>query len=297
MEKSASFQPLVTVYMPTYNRAKLLERAVESVLNQDYKNIELIVVDDYSTDSTHQYLARVAAIDSRFRYFINEKNSGACVSRNKAIHAANGSFITGLDDDDFILPNHITTFLECWNSIVDKACIALYSNVYIKGKNGKLKKFKKPNSCVYRDLIVGNWVGNQIFTKTETLKSIGGFDESLPAWQDLECWLRLLKTANSKAFLCNNYSYIVDMSHPHERITTKKASIINEAYNYISTKHNLSNYEKRLLKLQLTPYLNNNLTFKESFEAMIYLPKFCNIRHYFRAYLSSKIKRFKILKK
>lgn len=90
-------QPLVTVYMPTYNRVDLLQRAVESVLSQDYKNIELIVVDDNSTDDTHKYLSKIVEEDSHFRYFINEKNSGACISRNKAIFSTNGEFITGLD--------------------------------------------------------------------------------------------------------------------------------------------------------------------------------------------------------
>jgi len=99
--------PLVTVYIPTYNRLELLKRAVKSVLDQDYSNIELIVVDDGSSDGTVDYLECVSQADQRVRYFVNEVNSGACVSRNKAIWAEKGEFITGLDDDDYFLNDRI----------------------------------------------------------------------------------------------------------------------------------------------------------------------------------------------
>lgn len=254
--KTDKSQPLVTVYMPTYNRVELLQRAVDSVLQQDYRNIELIVVDDNSTDGTHEYLAKMADEDPRFKYFINEKNSGACVSRNKAIFAAKGEFITGLDDDDYFLPNHISEFVNKCYLIADE-CIALYSQTYLKEKNvSKLIYGKRVRSCTHHQLLTANWIGNQIFTRTIYLKQIGGFEESLPAWQDLECWYRLLKTYNKKAVLVSNYSYVVDVSHPHERITSKKLTSILKAYKIFVKKHNLSNREKTILKLHLTPYSN-----------------------------------------
>lgn len=105
-------QPLVTVYIPTYNRVDLLKRAVESVQAQTYQNLEIIIVDDCSTDFTHQYLQQLANEDKRVKYFIKEKNSGACVSRNIAIENATGEFITGLDDDDFFLESRIDEFMK-----------------------------------------------------------------------------------------------------------------------------------------------------------------------------------------
>lgn len=259
--KTDKLQPLVTVYMPTYNRVELLQRAVNSVLKQDYRNIELIVVDDSSADGTHEYLAKMADKDPRFKYFINEKNSGACVSRNKAIFAAKGEFITGLDDDDYFLPNHISGLINKRYLISDD-CIGLYSQTYLKEKNvSKLIYGKRAKSCTHHQLLTANWIGNQIFTRTIYLKQIGGFEESLPAWQDLECWYRLLKTYNKKAILVSNYSYVVDVSHPHERITSKKLTSILKAYNIFVKKHNLSYREKTILKLHLTPYSNEPPSF------------------------------------
>src|SRR5690606_1394413 len=101
-----------TVYIPTYNRVELLKRAVESVRQQTYQNLDIIIVDDCSKDSTHEYLKEITKQDSRIRYFIKEKNSGACVSRNIAIENARGDFITGLDDDDYFLNSRIEFFLE-----------------------------------------------------------------------------------------------------------------------------------------------------------------------------------------
>lgn len=277
MIETESPQPLVTVYMPTYNRVKLLQRAVESVLNQDYRNIELIVVDDNSIDGTHDYLAKVAKEDIRFRYFINRQNSGACVSRNKAIFSANGKFITGLDDDDYFLPNRISSFLKTWEGL-DSKFIALYSNLYLKNQNGNTEISKKIKTCNYNDLICFNSIGNQIFTKTDYLLEIGGFDTNLSAWQDLECWYRLLKTFNSQAYLSQEHTYVVDQSHPHERITNSKTNSIIDSYNYITSKHKLKSYEKRILSLQLNSYMENTLSISSIFLSVIYRPELYNLR-------------------
>ncbi|EGK13935.1 glycosyltransferase [Psychrobacter sanguinis] len=262
--------------MPTYNRPELLKRAVESVLNQDYKNIELIIVDDRSTDHTPDYLMQISQEDSRVKYFINKENSGACVSRNRAIFAAKGEFITGLDDDDYFLPNHISSLVHFWMKNKDDN-IALYTNVYVQKKKKKVK-IKKLNTCKYKDLLCGNWIGNQLFTRTAYLQNINGFDESLPAWQDLECWYRLLKYYDSEARLVSNYSYLVDISHPHERITSNKIDSIFEAYKYFCNKHNLNEFEREVLKVQFLYYTGDFPSFKSVFKSALLLPNLHNFK-------------------
>ena len=288
MINSDNSQPLVTVYMPTYNRLDLLQRAVESVLNQGYRNIELIVVDDNSTDATHEYLARMTEEDSRFRYFINEKNSGACVSRNKAIFSASGEFITGLDDDDYFLPNRICNFIKAWYS-KQHECIALYTNSYIKKGTEDFIKTKRVSSCNSQHLISNNWIGNQVFTKTEFLQNIGGFDKELPAWQDIECWYRLLNTYGSHACLCllGGPNYVIDISHPHERITTKKIHLIIEAFKYFSDKHELNSKSRYVLELQLNAYLKSKPTTKSLLNAIPHLPSVKNLDYLIKLYIRS----------
>lgn len=238
-------QPLVTVYIPTYNRVELLKRAVKSVRDQTYQNLEIIIVDDCSTDGTHEYLAQLGKEDSRVRYFLKEKNSGACASRNIAIENANGEFITGLDDDDYFLDRRIEWFLNKW----DGKSLFLYAINIVKDQNGLnkpnfLKRLLFKNKIFYKDLRIANYPGNQIFSLTKNLKNIGGFDENMPAWQDMEMWYRLLKEYNSYGKRVNKQSYICDVSHNHERITNLERHKL--ARSIFIEKHNLSSNDASL---------------------------------------------------
>lgn len=255
MNISKKLNPLVTVYIPTYNRVDLLKRAVESVRQQSYENLEIIIVDDCSTDTTHDYLRKVSIEDERIRYFLKEKNSGACVSRNIAIENAKGEFITGLDDDDYFSKDRIKNFLK--KSDLLNEYEFLFDSFYIK-KNNQLQKIKfnflKPRVVNFNDLLMGNYVGNQIFILTRKLKKSGGFDSYLTAWQDLDMWLNLLEN-QGKAYHIKAYTYVVDIDHPHERITKlNKNKKIIDVYNHIVDKYNLSNNQRKILATQLSSY-------------------------------------------
>lgn len=94
---------LVSIIMPSYNTAKFISETIESVLAQTYPNWELIIVDDCSTDNTDEVVKSFLS-DNRIKYIKNEKNSGAAVSRNRALREAKGKWIAFLDSDDLWLP-------------------------------------------------------------------------------------------------------------------------------------------------------------------------------------------------
>lgn len=96
---------LVSIIMPSYNTALYIEKTIQSVLDQTYPNWELIIVDDCSTDNTDEVLEKIK--DTRIHYLKNEKNSGAAVSRNKALRKAKGQWIAFLDSDDLWMPNKL----------------------------------------------------------------------------------------------------------------------------------------------------------------------------------------------
>lgn len=96
---------LVSIIMPSYNTAPYIKQTIQSVLDQTYTNWELIIVDDCSTDNTDEVLENIK--DSRIRYFKNNKNSGAAVSRNKALREAKGQWIAYLDSDDLWMPEKL----------------------------------------------------------------------------------------------------------------------------------------------------------------------------------------------
>ena len=98
-------QGLVSIIMPSYNTAPYIKESIQSVLNQSYKNWELIIVDDCSTDETDEIMANIN--DSRIKYFKNEKNFGAAISRNKALREAKGQWIAFLDSDDLWMPEKL----------------------------------------------------------------------------------------------------------------------------------------------------------------------------------------------
>ncbi len=101
---------LVSIIMPSWNTANFIAESIQSVINQTYTNWELIIVDDCSTDNTDEVVASFK--DERIRYFKNEVNSGAALTRNRAIREARGEYIAFLDSDDLWLPEKLEKMLS-----------------------------------------------------------------------------------------------------------------------------------------------------------------------------------------
>lgn len=110
--RARSDQPLVSIIVPVYNQERYLARCLDSILNQTYENMELIVVDDCSTDASAEIIQRYAALDSRVKPIHSPENCGTCVSRNRGIDAAVGAYIGFVDDDDTVSP-------EMFGALVD----------------------------------------------------------------------------------------------------------------------------------------------------------------------------------
>jgi glycosyltransferase involved in cell wall biosynthesis len=212
---------LVTVYIPTRNRPDLLRRAIDSVLAQDHAALELIVVDDGSTDETPELLRACAAADRRVTFLRNDQPVGAPKSRNRAILGAKGDFVTGLDDDDYFAPTRLGSFLRAWQRLADRGTkpAGLYSQGIILTPQGTSTTARPPTQD-YRQLLVQNALGNQLFAPRAHYIEAGLFDESLPAWQDLDLFIRILRRFGT-AHLVDEPTYYHDESHGGERISGK----------------------------------------------------------------------------
>lgn len=269
------FEPLVTVYIPTYNRLDLLKRAVSSVLDQSYRQVELIVVDDGSTDGTVSYLKELINADERVKYLLNEHNSGACFSRNRAIKEARGDFITGLDDDDYFLPDRIQRLVDRWPKRGPETVALCSNSLVLTDQKNEIRTHRK--KVIYgADLIDSNYIGNQVFTETELLRDIGGFDNCLPILQDLEAWYRLLGNSGVVE-CCYEATYVVDKTHPHERIGNKNFEKIEFALGYISEKHKLSSLECECLRMQIFRRKEFLARKRVRFERFIFRPNISNL--------------------
>jgi glycosyltransferase involved in cell wall biosynthesis len=213
---------LVSVYIPTRNRRALVERAVKSVLEQDRPELEVIVVDDASTDDTQAFLAAASAADSRLSFFANDRPSGAPAARNRAITAAKGAFVTGLDDDDYFEPTRLRRFVEAWTQFESEgrkpACLYAQS---VSMRGGKaIWVSQRPSSVNYADLFQQNVIGNQVFAPRQHFIGAGLFDEQLPAWQDLDLFIRMLQKYGT-AHLVPVPTYYFDDGDRDDRISSK----------------------------------------------------------------------------
>jgi glycosyltransferase involved in cell wall biosynthesis len=180
--------PLVSVYLPTRNRAALLATAIDSVLAQQHASLELIVVDDDSQDDTSAVLASAAARDRRLRSIRLEPAAGACAARNAALAAARGEFITGLDDDDLMLPERIAALIAAWRDERAFLCSG-----WLLDRDGWIRPVAtRPALIGLGALLAGNVVGNQVLTRTARLREVGGYDRAMVASQDHDLWTRLV---------------------------------------------------------------------------------------------------------
>ncbi|RCS69124.1 glycosyltransferase [Vibrio casei] len=233
---------LVSVYIPTHNRADMLKRAVDSVLKQSYQNLEIIIVDDGSIDETPNVINEYKSIYNNIVSLRNDIPKGACHSRNRAINIANGEFITGLDDDDEFESEHIKTLVENYNNKYSFIASSLKEN---DGKNIFIRS-DGAGEISLDVLLHYNAVGNQVFTKTSYLKEINGFDETLPALQDYDTWVCLVRRFGGGLKL-SSATYIWHTGHEQNRISNSNSKrllgltlFINKHGNLMTESHNKS---------------------------------------------------------
>lgn len=193
----------VTVYMPTAGRCEL-RAAVESVLDQNYPELELIIVNDSGSDLVNSGIDELMAQGANLRVIPNKFTKGACGARNTAIDVADGYFVTGIDDDDQMLPGRISSMVEAWEDQ-----FALVFCGHIRRYADRDETVPVPSRTVSPDRILHrNIIGNQILTRTDYIRNAGMFDESLPAYQDFDMWVRLMRAYGSaKSVNLNNYVF------------------------------------------------------------------------------------------
>lgn len=245
---------LISVYIPTKNRAQLLATAIESVRAQTHQDFEVIVVDDGSTDETPSYLAQLAAQEPRLRYITHAQSQGGPVARNAAISAARGEFVTGLDDDDSFTNDRLERFAQMWQQLEhagSRLPSALYSQLNIVQNGVVVERTRKPESVGFDDLFRQNFIGNQIFAPRKNCLEAGLFRVGLPAWQDLEFFMRILKRFGS-ARLVDAATYNWDDSPRTDRISRQSEEKLRLACQTVSELHQGSSPRRaQMLYLQL----------------------------------------------
>ena len=199
-----STSPLVSIVIPTYNHARYLGRALQSVLSQTYPNWEVIVIDNHSTDDTDAVMSIFS--DSRITLLKIHNNGIIAASRNAGIRFAKGEWIAFLDSDDWWKSDKLQRCVECINDQV----ALIHHNLEIvrdppnfyKRKQTKGRQLLKP---VIKDLLLkGNIIANtSVVVRKSLLEQIGGINENfeMTTAEDYNTWLRI-------AQISDNFLYI-----------------------------------------------------------------------------------------
>lgn len=185
----AGHNPLVSVIVPTYNRAWIVAQAIDSVLDQAYANLELIVVDDGSTDATDSLLS-----DYNDRVIVvRQVNQGVSAARNAGIRAASGDLITLLDSDDSWLPGKVSAQVGFFNTH-PQALICQTNEIWIRNgiRVNPGRRHRKSAGMIFEQSLALCLVSpSAVMMKKSLLEEVGLFDESLPACEDYDLWLRI----------------------------------------------------------------------------------------------------------
>lgn len=183
-------QPLVSVVIATYNMGQYLPEAIDSVLAQRWENLEVIVVDDGSTDDTAEKMKRFED-NGRVKYFPTE-NRGQPKAKNRGLKEASGDFIAFCDADDIWHPEKLQVQMPLFD---DQNTGVVYSEVSYIDQNGKTvdkpQPYERYSGKVTNQLIIKNFVpfGTAVIRR-ECLEKNGYFDEDLPMGIDWDLWLR-----------------------------------------------------------------------------------------------------------
>ena len=191
-EKQERVEGLVSIIMPSYNTAPYIEETIQSVLNQTYTNWELIIVDDCSTDNTDEVLETIK--DDRIRCFKNEKNSGAAVSRNKALREAKGQWIAYLDSDDLWMPEKLEKQIEFMKENGYAFSYTNYEEIDVDGNKTGVR-ITGPKKITKTGMFNYCWPG--CLTVMYDAEKVGLIQiEDIKKNNDYAMWLKVCKKAN-----------------------------------------------------------------------------------------------------
>ncbi|WP_028981234.1 glycosyltransferase family 2 protein [Sporocytophaga myxococcoides] len=246
---------LISVIIPAYNRGDIIIRTLNSILNQNFKDFEVIVVDDGSTDNTEGKVKTLN--DSRIVYIKKKVNEERGAARNTGILAASGDYITFVDSDDLFYENH---FLTAYTSILGFNRPEVFCQRYeVKNEVGKLLwQMDEMNEHINEKLIEGNFLScNGVFLRKDiAIKNLFVEDRKLAGLEDWELWLRL---ASKFRFRFSNIITSSMINHTGRSVYDVKPEILVNRFELFfevvsNNKDILAFYGNRINKLKASSY-------------------------------------------
>jgi glycosyltransferase involved in cell wall biosynthesis len=240
----------ISVIIPTYNRRSLLARAINSVLEQSFKNFELIVIDDGSCDGTKELIEQ--QFSEKLIYF-KQENRGVSNARNRGVEMSCGEWVAFLDSDDYWHPDKLKQQISFLQKNV--AIKALQTQEFWRRKGkivNPLQRYSKPQGWIFEESLKVCTISpsSLIISKTVFI-DLGGFDEELKVCEDYDLWLRL--TPNYRVELLEQSLITKTGGHPNQLSTSLPAMERFRIYSLLKVISllNLSPKQKRSVEQQL----------------------------------------------
>lgn len=221
-----SDKKLVSVNITTYNRANLLSKCLESVLKQSYPNLEVVIVNDCSTDNTEKIIKDYQQNDKRIKYYKHNINKGNAAARNTALKYSAGFYVAFLDDDDeWIdkdkLKKQVVIFENSKNNNLGIICSGILRH---KGSGeGIIQKALHPKDIKYEVLKGGLIHNSTVLTKRSIMEKVGGFDLKVSRGVDSEFFRRLIVIFNYSVFFMDDITCKYFENSPHSMSGTYTA--------------------------------------------------------------------------
>jgi glycosyltransferase involved in cell wall biosynthesis len=281
-----TFSPLISIIIPTYNRADLIARAIQSVLDQSYENWELIVVDNYSDDNTSDVIS--AFNDNRILMLSTPRTGSVAASRNLGVSRSNGEWIAFLDSDDWWFPKKLEFVCKTMKEKPD----LIYHNLQIVTSDGTpLNKTKagsrKLKAPCYLDLLLnGNTISlSSVVVRKTTFLRVGGMNESptFLAVEDYDTWLRIAQITNRFKFI--NRVLGAYRLHDGNLSTINNFQYLSNALEYHLRPLNLRQFRRfqSLYIYQIARSKYKSKEFSETARNLVFVVKFGHPRYAFRA--------------
>lgn len=211
--------PKISVIMSVYNGQKYLKEAIESILNQTFKDFEFLIINDGSTDKTPEILEKYKRQDRRIKIINNAKNIGLTKSLNKGINIARGEYIARMDADDISLPERLEKQINFLDSHSEIGLLgAAYFEINEKGEIIGKKIFPVSDQELRKRLIRFNpFFHASIMIRKKILNEVGGYNEEIKRAQDYELWFRIAK----KTKIANLPEPLMKRRYTKENISVK----------------------------------------------------------------------------
>ena len=196
---------LVSVITPTYNSEAFISKSIDSVLNQSYSNLELLIIDDASSDNTRVILEQFRKKDPRINVILLEKNSGSGIARNKGIEMAKGRYLAFLDSDDIWHKDKLKDQISFMMTHGHSFTYTKYA--YINEPGLVIKEYNSaPNRCNYFRLLLQNCIGcSTVIIDAEKLGK--EYMPELRNRQDWALWLNYIRKSGKAYGLKNSYTF------------------------------------------------------------------------------------------